>query len=59
MKTYTVLLVIGTLGILSSIYGAFTQLDLTTNLLGFICGASLIFGYFEIKKTQNKNFSKK
>lgn len=53
MKTQKLLLVIGLLGIIASIFGAIKGNEFTTQLTSFICGLSLICGYFEIKKTNN------
>lgn len=52
MNTKYILLVIGILGVLASILGVFQGRDLSSNITGFICGASLIWGYFELKKKE-------
>ena len=52
MNTKYILLVIGILGILSSLAGVIQGQELSSNLVGFICGSSLIWGYFELKKKE-------
>ncbi len=46
------LLIIGILGIIASIYGFIQDKEVSNHLIGFICGASLIFGYFELGKVR-------
>lgn len=52
MKTQKLLLIIGILGIITSVIGVIRKLDFTSNLIGFICGACLIHGYLELKKAK-------
>jgi hypothetical protein len=52
MSTKYILLIIGILGILSSIAGLIQGQSFSNNLVGFICGSSLIWGYFELKKKE-------
>lgn len=52
MKTNYILLFIGIVGLLVGGYGLFMQKDYTTNLVTFICGGALIWGYFQAKKAQ-------
>ena len=54
MKTQKLVLVIGLLGIISSIIGIIIGQEPTINLIGFICGTSLLHGYFELKKVKNE-----
>ena len=49
-NTKYILLIIGSLGILASIYGYIKDQEITNHLIGFICGACLIYGYFELNK---------
>lgn len=53
-NTKFVLLTIGILGVLASFYGTVTGMDYTINLVGYICGSSLIFGYFDMKKKEDR-----
>ncbi len=55
MKTYKLILIVGILGVVASVFGMITQQDISTHLIGFICGASLIYGYFELKEKATKN----
>ncbi|MGB3469180.1 MAG: hypothetical protein WBA74_28095 [Cyclobacteriaceae bacterium] len=45
-----VLLVAGILGIIASIFMMFSSDDQTFSLLGLVCGSSLIYGSFDMKK---------
>lgn len=45
-----VLLVIGALGIAASVYGSIIDEEITNHIIGLVCGASLIYGYFELNK---------
>lgn len=45
-----ILLIIGVLGLTAGIYSAVTGQGPSEYLLGLICGASLVFGYFELNK---------
>ncbi len=49
-----ILLVIGILGLASGIYGLLKSDDLNTNIIGLVCGASLVWGYFELDKAHKK-----
>ena len=52
-----ILLIIGLLGVIASVYGYLKDNDIQSNLVGLICGASLIYGYFELNKINKKNKS--
>ncbi|WP_412559808.1 hypothetical protein [Winogradskyella sp. MIT101101] len=54
-STRNILLFIGTLGILASIYGFATGSSVTEYLIGFICSSSLILGYFDFKKHKSQS----
>lgn len=54
MEIQKLLLIIGVLGIIASVIGVVRKLDVTTNLIGFICGTCLIYGYIELKKVKNE-----
>lgn len=45
-----ILLITGTLGLAAGIYAAAVGQGPSEYLLGLICGASLVFGYFELNK---------
>lgn len=49
-STKYILLVIGILGLAAGIYAAVAGQGPSEYLLGLICGASLVFGYFELNK---------
>lgn len=50
MKAYYLLLFVGFLGLTFSGYSLIAGKDITTHLIGFICGASLILAFFELRK---------
>ena len=50
MSTKIVLRTIGILGIAASIYGFIQDKSITNNLITFICGVSLLVGYWEPKQ---------
>jgi hypothetical protein len=52
-STKYILLVIGVVALITSLYGIVTGDVFTDYWLGIVCGASLIFGYFEFKKMEN------
>ena len=54
MNTQKLLLIIGILGITASIIGIIKGQEFTTHIIGFVCGASLIYGYFELKKDKDE-----
>jgi uncharacterized membrane protein len=45
------LLIVGIIGMVFSIIGLFITSEWTTNLMGFICGACLIYGYYTVGKS--------
>ncbi|MBO3700627.1 hypothetical protein [Roseivirga sp. E12] len=49
-NTKYILLVIGILGLAAGVYAIVTAKGPSEYLLGLICGASLVFGYFELNK---------
>ncbi len=51
-NTKYILLIIGILGVLASVYNYFNDKNISNNIIGFICGISLIYGYFELNKVQ-------
>jgi uncharacterized membrane protein len=51
------LLIVGLLGILFSTYGLFVNVEWTSSLMGLICGACLIYGYFEVDKSSKAKTS--
>jgi hypothetical protein len=53
-STKYILLVIGVLGIAASVYGYIKDRDASNHIIGFVCGASLIYGYFELNKASKK-----
>lgn len=54
MRTKILLLIIGVLGIVASIFGVLKGQDITTHLIGFVCATCLVYGYFEFKKLENE-----
>ncbi len=50
MKSNRLLLIAGVFGILIAAFATFFQKDSTISLIAFICGASLIWYYFELRK---------
>lgn len=53
MKIKYILLIIGLLGLIASVYGMYKDGDISNHLIGMVCGASLIWGFFEIRKKEN------
>lgn len=53
-KTKYILLMIGIMGMLASIYGYTKDHEIANHLIGFICGTCLVFGYFELNKANKK-----
>lgn len=49
-----VLLVIGILGLAAGVMGLIEGQEVSQYMLGLICGSSLVWGYFELKKAENK-----
>lgn len=54
MKTKYILLIIGIAGMISGVYGYIQQQDISTALISFICGASLIYGAIELHKKEDE-----
>lgn len=52
MKTSTILLIIGVLGIGASIYGMVQDQSLSEHMLSLVCGTSLLYGYRELRKKE-------
>lgn len=51
MKTSAlVLLVIGLLGTAAALYGMIQSQSISENLVTLVCGLSLLYGYFELKR---------
>lgn len=55
MKSKYILLVIGILSIAASIYMFVNGEELSNKMLGLICGASLIFGYYELHQKEKQS----
>lgn len=55
MKTKYVLLLIGVLAILSSVYLLVKTGNFQDQILSFVCGASLIWGYYDLNKKEKQN----
>ncbi len=53
-STKYILLIIGLLGSIAAIFMMIKTGSITDNLIGLICGACLIWGYFEISKKEVK-----
>ncbi|MEY8850009.1 hypothetical protein AB9K26_14405 [Psychroserpens sp. XS_ASV72] len=51
-RTKYILLFIGIVGIAASVFGWVKDQSFANHLIGFVCGASLIYGYFEIDKAE-------
>lgn len=49
-NTKYILLIIGILGLAASLYGMTTDSEFLHHLPGLVCGTSLIYGYFELKR---------
>lgn len=52
MKSKYVLLVIGILGVLASLYMIVKGDSITSTITGFICGISLIYGSYELGRQE-------
>ncbi len=50
----TTLLIIGILGVLASLFSAILNNDISNNIIGFICGLSLIWASYDLRKKENK-----
>lgn len=55
MKSKYILLVIGILSIAASIYMIIEGEELTNKIMGLVCGASLIYGYYELGQQEKKS----
>ena len=53
-STKFVLLFIGLVALMASFYGIAQGDVFMDHLIGIICGASLCFGYFELKKSESQ-----
>lgn len=49
-NTGNMLVLIGSLGMAASLFNMISKQEVTSNLSGFICGACLVWGYFELQK---------
>lgn len=49
-NTKYILLVIGILGLAAGVYAIVTSKGPSEYIMGLVCGASLVFGYFELNK---------
>ncbi len=58
MKTNILVLIIGILGILFCGYFIIIGKDTSSSLIGFICGASLVFQWSYLKKSSGKIIKK-
>ncbi len=54
MNSQKLLLIIGVLGVVTSIIGIIRDINFTTNLIACISGICLIHGYFELKKLKDE-----
>ena len=54
MKSKYILLVIGILSIAASIYMVIYGEEYINKIMGFVCGASLIYGYCELSQREKK-----
>ena len=54
MKSKYVLLIIGILSIAAAVHMIFKGEELTNKILGLACGASLIYGYYELHQQEKK-----
>ncbi|MDP5081021.1 MAG: hypothetical protein NWP87_00080 [Winogradskyella sp.] len=52
-STKYILLSIGSVALIVSFYAIFKGDPFFNHIIGIICGASLIFGYFELNKKEN------
>lgn len=55
MKTQKLLLIIGALGVIFSIVGIVNKQEISKDIIGLVCGASLIYGYFELKNKTHES----
>lgn len=53
-STKYILLIVGILGIGAGIFGIFNGQPYTNHIITLICGASLIYGFYELNK-KDKN----
>lgn len=58
MKTNNLVLIVGMLGILFGGYFLIIGKDISTSLIGFICGASLIFLWKHLSNSRRKDIKK-
>lgn len=58
MKKNSLVLIVGILGILFSGYFLIIGKDTSTSLIGFICGASLLFLWGYLRKSSGKIIKK-
>ena len=49
------LLITGIAGLIFGVTGFFVSSDLTINLMTTICGACLLFGYFDLRKKTRRS----
>ncbi len=59
MQAKYILLVIGILGLLAALAGLVQGQSFSDNILGLVCGSSLIWGYFELKKKEDESSGNK
>ena len=53
-QTQILVLAVGIIGVISSIVNMVLQKEVATEIIGFICGLSLIMGYFQLKTENDK-----
>ncbi len=55
MKSKYIILIIGILSIVASIYMVVNVQSITSTITGFICGISLLYSSYELSKQQMNN----
>lgn len=53
-RTKYILLFIGIAGLAAAVFGMLKGDAFTDHIITLVCGSSLIYGYFEIKKQETK-----
>jgi multisubunit Na+/H+ antiporter MnhF subunit len=54
-STKYILLVIGVAGVVASFYRIIEGDQFIDHIIGIVCGVSLIFGFFELNKKENRS----
>ncbi len=49
-----ILLIVGILSIIASIYLMISTGEIVNEIFGLVCGAGLIWGYFEVRRRESK-----